>query len=122
MDAKWWWLLGMLGPFGAMAIVRSVLEWRAERRAISEPELIFASQDQIMELESVLEELFPTVLGYSYHDCIITDESSLGDFASSEEESERMSDTLASAYGIALSELPDDRLVTVARAVASRRV
>jgi hypothetical protein len=120
MDAKWW-LLGMLGPLGAMAITRSVLEWRAARRAISETQLVFASQDQVRELESVLEELVPAVLGYRYHDCFITDESSLRDFASTEDELQRLSDALASAYGIALSELPDDRLVILARAVGRRR-
>jgi hypothetical protein len=72
-------------------------------------------------LEPVFEELFPAVLGHDYHDCVITDESSLGDFAVTEDESDAIRAKLAAAYGIDLSELPDDRLVTVAREIVARR-
>jgi hypothetical protein len=49
--------------------------------AVIPRKITFASQDGIDQFESVLREFLPAVLGQSYDDCLLTDESNLSDFA-----------------------------------------
>ena len=70
--------------------------------------------------EAILEELIPYLFGFSYWDCLITDESKLGDF-----EPEYPADVSAAKieerFGIQIANLPDYRLVTICSAISVRR-
>lgn len=43
--------------------------------------ITFASQDGVDQFESLAREFLPAILGYEFDDTLITDESSLSDFA-----------------------------------------
>jgi hypothetical protein len=122
MDQRWWWLLGILGPFGAMALIRGAADlcnnWKREQR---ESQFGMAPYEQVLALEEFFETFFPAVLELSFYDCIITDESSLQDFTSEEEETNLLRARIRNIYGIDVTDLPDDRLVTIANAIASAR-
>lgn len=118
MDPKWWWLIGMLGPVGAMGIVRTCIEAYGNWRRRSEPQLSIASTERVEALTEVLVELLPRIVGHEAGDCIITDQSSLSDFANGEPDLLRFRENVRAVYGIDPDRLPDDRLVTIAEAVA----
>jgi len=99
MDAKWWWLIGMIGPFGVMAFARVAGDAYNNWRSAREPHLDIASTEQAEALAPILIDLMPKVLGCEAGDCIITDQSSLSDFANGEEDLERFRENLRSCYG-----------------------
>ena len=116
MDARWWWIVGMIGPLAALALARGAFKWYAERRA---PKLSFASQEEVAALEDVFRELMPKVFGFSFDDCFISDQSSLTDFTDKEEELLQLEERIRSLFEVDVSTLPDKRLVTIAKAIAA---
>jgi hypothetical protein len=108
----------MIGPFGVMAIFRTCMEAYNNRRVSREPQLSMASTERVESLADTLVDIMPKIVGCEAGDCIITDESSLGDFASDERDLLRFREALRTAYGLDTHSLPDDRLVTIAEAIA----
>ena len=123
MDFNWWWLIGILGPLGVTALVRlaiaSYRDWRASRSPAA-PALSFAATDQVAELEETFRVVFPPLFGLQFNDCFISDESSLEDFAGFYDMSDLHS-RIHSLYGVSVSALPNDRLVTIVGEIARRR-
>ena len=117
MDARWWWFFGIVGPVGAVALIRAVVtsynEWRASRA----PKLTFASCEEVEALEETFVHFIPSVFGFGYDECFISDESSLGDFTTTEHEMEEFRLRIRSVYGVEVTFLSDDRLVTIVKAI-----
>lgn len=121
MDAKWWWLLGIIGPAGALAVVREIVTSYREWRASRELQLSYAPRDEVEALEDEFREFIPAIFGLEYDDCFISNDSSLSDFALDEEQLAQLAEQIRSVYGVDVTLLPDDRLVTIVAAIALRR-
>lgn len=112
----------MLGPLGALGLVRTALTSFGNRRASRAPELSFASCEQVEALEDVFREFIPNMFGCAYDECFISDQSSLTDFTVDDDELANIQVRLRALYDIDVADLPDDRLVTIVRSIAESRV
>lgn len=119
MEINWIWIVGLIAPLGAPALLRVTIlliqQWK-ERR---EPELGVACQDDVARLAGRLREFMPRVLDLQLEDCIITDLSSLGDFDHIRATSESLR-RIEELYGIREADLTDDRLVTICDEIERR--
>jgi len=116
MEINWWLIVGTLGPLGLIGIIRASVTAYNDWKHSKQPRFELAPQDQVFELEDTLAEMMPRLFGFSYEDCLITDDSSVGDFTP-DFTTEDIAANLFREYGIQLADLPDDRLVSIARAI-----
>jgi hypothetical protein len=121
MDAKWWWLLGMLGPLGLLAAIRAALTSYADWRASRGPKLSYASCEQVAALEETFRDFIPKVFGFGFDECFISDESSLTDFTDDPEALREIHARIRALYDVDVAALPDDLLVTIVRWIAEKR-
>jgi hypothetical protein len=83
-----WWVMTGLGDSREEALAdlrRSVEEHRERHGALPRPgtdvPIEFAPFEVVSRHEDLAAEFFPPIIGMSYDDCLITDESSVWDFA-----------------------------------------
>lgn len=121
MNAGWWWILGLLAPFGLFGIVRVIAEQvAASREHRRQPRLVWGSRERVEAFETTLEDMIPKLFRFSYYDCYLSDDSSLSDFEPEYPVSHSL-DRLTAEYGIDPAALPDLKLVTICEAIATRR-
>jgi hypothetical protein len=121
MDTSWWWLIGIVGPMGVMALARVIGEAYADWKNAREPQLALAAWDEVEAVEEILIELLPKLFDVRYEECFISNDSDLTHFTTTDEQSERVRALLLTEYGVDVAVLADERLVTVANAIRERR-
>jgi hypothetical protein len=121
MDARWWLLIGMIGPLGVMGLVRAIATFYDDRKRSREPELSFVSCDEVEAVEDTLVEILPRLFGVAYDQCFVSNDSDLTDFTSTDEESENVREILRREYSVDVSTLADERIVTLAKAIEEKR-
>jgi hypothetical protein len=121
MAINWIWIVGLLAPLGAPALLRMTMLLIEQRRQSRHPQLIFASQDEVERLAETLREFMPRVLNLRFEDCLITDESSLADFEPERLTSESLR-RIEQIYGIHDADLLDHKLVNICGEIERRRL
>ena len=121
---NWWQMRGDAETLeGARENLRTKFAEYASENALPRPGtgakfgFSMASTDLVEKYQDIAREVMPRILGYEFDDCLITDESSLGDFPEPDEEYLRK---LGVLYGLHPSSFPDLRLVTIFEKVATR--
>ena len=79
---------------------------------IKKPKIEFASTVQIEQYEEIAADFFEKILGMNYHDCLVTDESSLWDFPGEETNGE-YHQKIAGVYGVDISDIESGNLVQI---------
>lgn len=131
-------ITGCLGMFGFGDTEEKALEDLRERftafksrNALPEPgaemPLPFASTSKIGDYEDIAIDFFRKILGLNYHECFVSDMSSLADFdpagqdISSDDFKSKVVQAVYDAYGVEISEAYDGYLINVFEKIRNAR-
>jgi hypothetical protein len=82
--------------------------------------LKFAASSEVGRYEQIATEFFSRILDMDYQRVFISDESSLEDFALSDERSAELRGKIAAVYGIDISDIADGNLVRIFARIRER--
>lgn len=117
MDPKWWWLIGLVGPFGLIGLVRAVRDAYNDRRDSRAPQFSMAAIDDVIRYRETIEDLLFRVAKLEPGDYLVTDDSDLLDFADTDAHAEQMRTQIRELFGVSTANLANERLVTIAAAI-----
>ena len=98
-------------------IARFLASFVTPSKPISRPktarkEIVFASTERLSGVEDLAPRFFSEILGLDYADCLITDESELGDFRV-EATSDLFYDRIAEVYGVNVRDIESGNIVEI---------
>jgi hypothetical protein len=81
------------------------------------PQIQIAPRVEIEQYEQIASDFFEKILGMNYHECLITDESSLWDFHG-EETNETYHRKIAEVYRVDVSDIESGNLVQIFKRIS----
>jgi len=120
-----WWTMTGLGDSKKDAFERlkgnfkSYVEHNKAPRPGTNVPLLFADTSQIGDLEDVALDFFEKILDLNYHECFISDESSLTDFG---RDDDKTLQKINSTYSLGLTDLRDSNIARLLTLIKNRAI
>ena len=118
-----WWTMTGLGDTKQEAYehlksnFKSYLEYNSAPRPGTRVPLSFADTSEVDGLDDVAPDFFEKILELNYYECFISDESSLADFGSDDDETLQKINTI---YGLALTDFGDGNIVRLLKLIKDK--